>query len=135
MELTQRQELFCQNIAKGMNNTDAYKAAGYKVTNDQAAQACGSRMLSKEPIKARLKELAAEIEASAIMDIKEAQTRLSTYARRAPQPGEEGDTRPTIQESIKAMEMLMRIQGGFLDRQQVEMKGALPVIIRNDVNE
>lgn len=135
MELTQKQERFCQNIAKGMNNTDAYKAAGYKVTNDKAAQACSSRMMGRDHIKKRLRELADEIETSAIMDIQEAQARLSTYARRTPQPDTAGCTWPTIQESIKAMEILIRIQGGFIDRQQIEMKGSLPVVIRNDVSE
>ena len=135
--ITQQQELFCQGIAKGMTSTDAYKNAGYKSKSDATAQAAASRLMTKPKIKARLKELADEVKSKAIMDIAEAQERLSAYARRTPQPNSAGDgeIRPCIETSIKAIEMLVRIQGGFVDKQQIEMSGSLPVLIRNDVVE
>ena len=131
-KLTQQQELFAQNIAKGMNDTDAYKAAGYKAKNDQTAQACGSRLRLRPKIQARLRELADEARAPNIMDRQQIQSRLTEYALRKEQPDE---VVPTVAESIKAMEMLSRLQGLFIDKQQVELSGALPVMIRNDVHE
>lgn len=132
-----KQEAFCVNIAKGMNNTDAYKAAGYKVKSDTVAQVNGSRLLARPDIAARVKELAAEVHVESIMSIQECQKQLTKFAKREPLPGstEDESVRPTVAEATKAIELLMRAQGGFLDKQQVELTGALPVFIKDDVSE
>lgn len=56
-ELSEQQELFCQNLAKGLNQRDAYRAAGYKTTNDQATDAAASRLLSNVKVANRVAEL------------------------------------------------------------------------------
>jgi phage terminase small subunit len=53
----QRQEEFARNIAKGMNGTEAYKAAGYSVASDAVAGAAASRLLANVKVQDRVAEL------------------------------------------------------------------------------
>ena len=133
--LNQRQELFCQGVSAGLSPTDSYIKAGFKIKNRISAKNAAQRLKKRPQIKARLQELAKKVESKAIMTIAEAQERLSSYARREPQQDGEDVTFPSIQESIKATELLIRAQGGFVERRQVEMQGAVPIVIKDDVNE
>lgn len=56
-----KHEMFCQNIIKGMNQTEAYKAAGYKCS-DEIARRNASRLLTKVDISERMDELRRQIE-------------------------------------------------------------------------
>ena len=74
-----------------------------------------------------------------IMDIKEIQERLSEIGRQ--EATEEYITMDgmimskhvSAKEALKAMELLGKMQGAFLDRSQVELSGAIPVVIRDDI--
>jgi len=44
-KLTKQQEAFALNIIEGMNQTDAYKAAGYKCANDNVAAVSASELV------------------------------------------------------------------------------------------
>ena len=58
MPLSARQESFVQNlVAKGMNATAAYKAAGYAGKTDATARAGASELLTNPNVKMRLAEL------------------------------------------------------------------------------
>lgn len=131
-KLTSQQELFAQNIAKGMNNVDAYVNAGYKAKSNKAIRVGSTRLRQSAKIQARLRELAEESRAPNILDRQRIQAKLTEFALRIPQSD---DVVPTVNEAIKAMEMLGRLQGLFIDKQQLEVKGALPVVISNDVTE
>lgn len=54
--LNARQELFCQFVAAGTNQTDAYTKAGFKTTKD-AARANAARMIANDNIKKRISEI------------------------------------------------------------------------------
>lgn len=56
-ELNAKHERFCQAIISGMSQRDAYKAAGFRSTNDNAIDACASRLLSTAKITSRIAEL------------------------------------------------------------------------------
>ena len=56
-----RQEAFCMNFCKSGNQTEAYKAAGYKVKSDAAASSAASRLLSNVKVQQRIAEINAEI--------------------------------------------------------------------------
>lgn len=58
--LSQQQEAFCQNIADGMTNTAAYRAAYPKCTKDSAAVTCASKLLRIAKIEARVVALREE---------------------------------------------------------------------------
>lgn len=57
--LTEQQELFCQGMAKGLNQRDAYRSAGYKTATDEATDAAASRLLSNVKVANRLAQLRA----------------------------------------------------------------------------
>ncbi|PZV38540.1 terminase small subunit [Mesorhizobium kowhaii] len=61
MPLNTRQERFAQNlVAKAMNATAAYKAAGYAAKTDATARAGASELLTNPEVKARVAELQAK---------------------------------------------------------------------------
>ena len=49
-ELSDQQRKFADAVLKGMNQTDAYKAAGYKSKNDDVAAANASRLIGNEKV-------------------------------------------------------------------------------------
>ena len=55
--LTDQQLRFCQEYAKSLNATQAYKAAGYVCKNDAVAWAASSRLLGTVKVKAYLGEV------------------------------------------------------------------------------
>jgi hypothetical protein len=57
--LNARQELFCQFVAAGTSQTDAYMKAGFKATKE-AARRNAARMLTNADIKKRIKEIQTE---------------------------------------------------------------------------
>ncbi len=68
MTINTRQEAFAQNlVAKGMNATAAYKAAGYAAKHDSAIRADASRLLTNANVKARVAELQREAAENAVV--------------------------------------------------------------------
>lgn len=66
MPLNARRERFVQNlVAKGMNATAAYKAAGYAAKYDAAVRADASRLLTNANVKTRVAQLQQEAAAKA----------------------------------------------------------------------
>lgn len=60
-KLNEQQERFCRAIVEGMNQRDAYVAAGYKTTTEGATDANASRLLSDAKVAARIAEMRAPI--------------------------------------------------------------------------
>ena len=54
MALNAKQEVFCQNVARGLNATEAARSAGYSAN---CAKVTASRMMDKPEIIARIAEL------------------------------------------------------------------------------
>lgn len=59
--LSEQQERFCRLIIEGRSQRDAYLGAGYKPTNDNAADAAASRLLSAVKVQTRISELRAPV--------------------------------------------------------------------------
>ena len=117
--------------AKSGNATEAYKQAYPKVKKDKTAQAASSRLLSNVMIQGRLKEISDEIASEAIMQPKEMQEWLSKVVR-----GEEREMSgesALLRDRLKAADLLGKMQGAFLDRKEVEMKGVVPVVLKDDI--
>lgn len=57
MNLTPKQERFCQEYLVDLNATQAYKRAGYSVHSDAAAGVEGFKLLKNPKIEQRIKEL------------------------------------------------------------------------------
>ncbi len=79
--LTKQQQKFALGILKGLNQTDAYKQAGYKVKTDAAARSQSSRMLTFANVKSFLDSMNEAAISSAIMTREEALARLSLIGR------------------------------------------------------
>lgn len=133
-KLTERQEIFCVAYATNPNATEAAKKAGYKNPGSY-----GSENLKKPEVQARLAELTKDRRKRDIADMLEAQESLTNIARRLETDefilpdGSEVSKRAAIRDALKAWELLGKMQGAFLDRSQVEVSGAIPVVIRDDL--
>ena len=130
--LSCKQEKFCLEYSSCGNATQAYlKVYG---GNELSAAAQSSRLIRKDNIKARLKELADEIASQKIADARELQERLTSIIRREISDeiflpnGEKIERQVSIRDILKAIEILARIQGLFVDKREVDIKNA-PVII------
>lgn len=145
MALSVKQEKFCLEYAKSGNQRQAYLKAGYKVKNDETADANASRLLRNANVKARLAELAEEIKAASIADITEMQQALTSIIRK--QMTEEVivvesvgdfvtearkmDKEPSIKDIINAINTLGKMQGAFTDN--VNLNGNVGVVIVDDI--
>ena len=138
MALSVKQEKFCLEYARLGNARQAYINAGYECKNDNATDACASRLLSDAKVQERLAELAEETKNNAIADIQEMQEVLTSIIRQ--QIDEEvivnevlkGTTttkklmkKPAIKDVISAIEKLGKMQGAFSEK--VELEIAVPV--------
>lgn len=131
--------------AKTGNASEAYRAAGYKCGTSGSVRTRASVLLTKSDIKERLREIHEEIDSKAIANIKEAQEALTKIIREESDEEVlmtvgEGDgfsrivrmrKKPTLKDRIKAIETLVRMQGGFLDK--VEVSGNVPITFVNDL--
>lgn len=124
-KLSVNQEKFCLKYAECGNGREAYKYAYPKVKSDSVADTNASRMLSNAKVKARLQELAKQIEDDSIADIKEMQKKLTQIIRSEQTEqiltfeGELVDKKPSIKDIISAIEKLGKMQGAFINKVQV----------------
>ena len=136
--LNPKQEKFCIEYLKSGNATAAYKAA-FGIVNDGTARANSSRLLKSPAVQKRLSELQAAITNAAICDAKEIQERLSSIARREVcetvtlPNGAQVQKQTSIRDSVRALELLAKISGMFISRQEVELSGLIPVVIADDI--
>lgn len=60
MSLTEKQKRFCEEYLVDLNATQAYKRAGYSVSNNGAAESASSRLLSNVKVQTYIAELRAD---------------------------------------------------------------------------
>lgn len=147
-KLTLKQEKFCQLYAATGNATQSFKDAGYSVKTQNAAGVRAHSLLKNNSnVKARLRELAEETKTQAIADIREMQETLTKIIRE--ELDEEmlmtegcGDgysqvvskrKKAALKERLKAIELLGKMQGGFIDKVQIDT--AEPVKFVEDLSE
>ena len=121
--LTVKQEKFCLEYAKTGNGTRSYLSA-YSPNNSNSAAGSEAHKLLKNPkIKARLKEIHERHNAEKIMQVEEMKMRLTNIAR------DEG----SIKNALKAIELLAKIGGLFVSKQEFEINTAVPIVIKDNV--
>lgn len=138
--LPPKQEAFCIAYAKSGNATQAYKEAGYNIKSDDVARKNASRLLTNADVVHRIAEISREINSPKIMDVQQMQERLTAIATQTAEIEIEVSDgtrikKPSFQDSLKAIELLAKLQGAFINKQEVEISGALPVVLRDDVHE
>jgi len=140
-ELTERQRRFVDAYTgESMGNaTDAARRAGYGKPRQE-----GSRLLTNAVIAATIRERSASAKSKGIMDAEEKQRLLSAFAR-----GEEGRTpivtlagpaldpegkvmtkAPAAKDRIKAIEVLARMHGELVDKQEHKHSGEVGVAVQ-----
>lgn len=97
-----RHEKFCQNIANGMVNTDAYIQAGYKAQRRSAATESG-KLLKNPDIEKRIREIRELLVFDSILTRTQALERLTELTR--------SDKR-----AIAAIQEIARLQGWYPDK-------------------
>lgn len=122
-KLTVKQEKFCLEYAKSGNATKSYLSA-YSPNNSNSAAGSEAHKLLKNPkIKARLQELHETHNAKKIMQVEEMKTRLTKIAR--------DDS--NIKHSLKAIELLAKLGGFFVSKQELEITNSIPVVIKDNI--
>lgn len=79
--LTKQQQQFALGILKGLNQIDAYKHAGYKAKNENAASVSASQIFGNLKVRAFLDSVNEAVISRAIMTREEALERLSSIGR------------------------------------------------------
>lgn len=134
--LTPKQESFCMEYSATGNATESYQRA-YGGGRD-SARAKASALLRNDKIQARLAELQAEVANAKICSAREVQERLSAVARRELYEtvtlpnGEQVQKQTSIRDATRALELLGKIQGMFIGKQEVDLN-VLPVMIHDDI--
>ena len=134
MKLNPKQEQFCLEYSSSGNATQAYLKI-YGAMDETAAASSSSKLLRNSKVQARLKELADELASAKIADARELQERLTQVIRREVSEeqilpsGERVQKQVGIRDVLKAVEILCRIQGLFINRSEVDLKTATPVVI------
>lgn len=140
--LTEKQQRFVEfftGISEG-NATDAARRAGYKGSN-ATLRAIGAENLTKPNIKTAIREAQKELRSTALMTREERQEWITRVVLgeecRTPAMTMEGPIKdadgnlvtlpPAAKDRIKAFELLGRMNGDFLDRQEHTGKGGGPI--------
>ena len=112
--LTAKQEKFAQNIIEGMSQADAYRSAGYKVSqmSDKTIHEAASRLMADSKVLARVQELRDQMEDEAIMTAKE---RLKWLTEVIQSESEKTDTK------LKAVDIMNKMQGQYVTKVQGEL--------------
>lgn len=135
--MTPKQEKFCVEYLSTSNAAEAYQRA-YGGGRD-SARTKASALLRKANIQARLSELQAEVVSEKILTAQEIQERLSSIARREATEivtlpnGAQVQKQTSIRDATRALEILAKVNGMFITRQEVDLKALVPVTVIDDI--
>lgn len=116
-----RMEAFCENIAQGMDAKQAYLSA-YPGCSEKSGASKASRMQERADVQDRIRELAKAVNAPKVMTRIERQEKLTEIAN--------GDS---TTDAIRAIDLLNKMDGEYVTRQEIDLTGALPVVIHDDI--
>lgn len=112
MELTAKQEKFCQGVAKGLSYSDAYREA-YDTDNmkDETINRKAKELIDNGKIAARLKELRGKIEEELRYSARESFEKLKDLQRKA-------ELNENINAAIKAEELKGKLANLYKEKEQ-----------------
>lgn len=122
--LTPKQEKFVKNIVlEGMNYSEAYRSAyNTKTMSDKTVNEKACRLKDQDNIRARIKELSAEIDSPKIMTVTKRAEKLSTLAE-----SEDANV------AMKAIDLLNKMTGEYV--QKVEAEVTREVVINIELSD
>jgi phage terminase small subunit len=118
--LTPKQEQFVKNIVlEQMNYTEAYRNA-YNAENmsDKTISEKASRLKDQDKVRARIKELSAEIVSPKIMTVQQRAERLTEFAQ---------DEDRNV--AMKAIDLLNKMTGEYIQRVSAEVDASYNINI------
>ena len=123
--LTAKQEKFCQNIAKGMNQADAYRDAyGTKKMKDKTIWENASRLMRNSKVKARVEQLKEKITDDIKYTVVESFNSLCKAQELAlNRVNPFGKPNPDLANFIKAEELKGKLKGLYVEKK--ELSGGL----------
>lgn len=139
-KLTIKQKKFADEYIISGNATQAAKKAGY---SEKTASVIGAENLIKPNISKYIKERLDELKKARTMSLEEAIERTTSIARREPQKGYSktinkitGDVEkeveyyftPTVEEAQKSLEHIIKLNGGFIDKLEVESESRVVIV-------
>ena len=116
--VTERQERFCIEFVRCGNATEAYKAAGYKPSKDNAAAVNASKMLRNANILAKIAKLRDEMNNAKILDAQQRRILLSEIAN------------AKGQDAVRALDVLNKMDGIYITKQQISGADGGPLRFR-----
>ena len=110
--LTPKQEKFVKSLVlDGMTYSDAYRSAyNTKGMTDKSINEKASRLKDEVKIRARIKELSAEIDSPKIMSVTKRAEKLSTFAE-----SEDANV------AMKAIDLLNKMTGEYIQKVEAEV--------------
>lgn len=118
--LTAKQEIFAQNLVKGMSQADAYRSAyNTKNMSDKTIHEAASRLVADSKVSARLFELRNTIAQEAIMS---AQKRLEWLTEVV-----KGDN--DVNAKLKAIDLMNKMQGEYVQKIEADVKSEVTINI------
>lgn len=111
--LTVKQEKFCQNIAKGMSQSDAYREA-YNTTKgkDKTVWENASRLMSDSKVTARIEELKQKATAEIKYTVEDSFRKLSEIQTLAMK-------NKKLTDAIKAEELKGKLIGLYVEKREI----------------
>ena len=136
--LNPKQERFCNEYASSGNATASYRKV-YDVKDTATAQASASRLITNPEVQERLRELSEELQDSTIATRQELQQFATSVVRgeiksvALDRDGNLIELPAQLKDRLKALELLSRLQGLFVSKQELEITNAIPIIIHDDI--
>ena len=136
-------EKFVQELVKGKNQADAYLGAGYKAKSTGVASAAATRLLKEPAIQERIAELQAKAAEKTVLSKQWVIDKLIANVERSMQAAPVVDAKGiptgeyTYQGNVanKALELLGKEQGMFIDRKEVGRPGSFEELTDEELQE
>jgi phage terminase small subunit len=133
MALTQKQENFCLAYIKTGNASEAYRQAyNAEKMKSETINEASSRLLADSKIATRVKELTSKVEKKAIMSATERMELLSLIANNVTY---DKDGNAGFGDATKAIEILNKMDGIYIQKNQTELSGAVGVTFQIDLGD
>jgi len=126
--LTRKQKKFADEYIISGNATQAAKNAGY---SKSSAYQLGHDTLKKIEVKEYIKQTIETVDQGRILQRDDILKLLTQIATGINQPS----GMPSVDNQLTAMDKLSKIHGIYLDRQQVDISGAMPIVIKDDFED
>ena len=144
-KLNEKQQRFVDYYIQSGNATKAAKLAGY---SPNTAYSIGAENLKKPQIQAAINARLTQLESERIAKDKEVLEYITAVMRGETEEevvvnvgtgkgftrAEKVKAKVSAKERLKTAEMLAKVKGMFVTRQEVELSGSMPVVIRDDFN-